>query len=348
LVDILGERAIILQGEFVIGTDKPSSKEANSTFRIPLQYGLLSKIKETKPDVLIGDGFFQWTIYALLISTWKKIPIVVCYERTAHTERNAQWFRKLYRKFALKYVDAVCCNGKLSLEYTMSLGYSKRKITTGHMAADNRNLEFQAKQTSQSDIIKHKINWQTEGIVFLFIGQIIHRKGVQHLLEGWKMFENAFAGKGTLVLVGAGDMQEQFISLADKSGLKNVKFVGHVDYSKIGSIYAAANVFIMPTLEDNWSLVVPEAMSCGLPILTSVYNGCWPELVKKGKNGLTFDPYKPTEIFKSLEYCVQNKIRLKDMGEFSKSIVKQYSPEKAAASILRTCNLALLTNDFKR
>jgi glycosyltransferase involved in cell wall biosynthesis len=124
----------------------------------------------------------------------------------------------------------------------------------------------------------------------------------------------------------------------------NIMFAGSIDYDTIANYYAAADVFIMPTLEDNWSLVVPEAMACGLPILCSRYNGCYPELIEPGGNGWVFDPLDVNDTFNALHRCVTNRDRLKKMGQRSREIVAKYSPENAAKAILDACRLALENN----
>ena len=120
-----------------------------------------------------------------------------------------------------------------------------------------------------------------------------------------------------------------------------MRFVGAIDYDNIAIYYAAADVFIIPTLEDNWSLVVPEAMACGLPILCSKYNGCWPELIHQDKNGWIFDPLDSESTVKCLNLCIENKNELTKMGINSQEIVKNYSPEKAAGTIIRGCEIAM-------
>ena len=92
-----------------------------------------------------------------------------------------------------------------------------------------------------------------------------------------------------------------------------------------------SDVFVIPTLEDNWSLVVPEAMACGLPIACSIYNGCHPELVKKDENGITFDPLKKESIIETLAYFHTQD--LEKMGKKSFEIEKEYNPHNVAINI---------------
>lgn len=95
----IGASAIGLSGERALGYKGNITVEmANSHLRFPFQPGLRQKIKVLNPDILIGDGFFQWTWPAALHRALSGTPLVVCYERTIHTERHAQWYRTLFRK----------------------------------------------------------------------------------------------------------------------------------------------------------------------------------------------------------------------------------------------------------
>lgn len=99
-------------------------------------------------------------------------------------------------------------------------------------------------------------------------------------------------------------------------------------YDEIYKYYAIADVYILPTIEDNWSLVIPEAMSCGLPVATSVYNGCHVELIHEGENGITFDTYKQENLINALAYFHQ--YNLIEMGKKSIEIERTFNTENCA------------------
>ena len=338
--NILGSRAIGLTGEWQFGKEDFHYK-ANALLSLRFHPGLMKAIKKTKPEVLIGDGFFKWTAAVFLYKIIHKVPTLICYERTMHTERNAQWYRIAYRKFALRWVDAMCCNGKLAGEYVQSLGYPANKIAYGHMVADVTGLKHNAMKVTEKKIVELKTKHKLNEIVFLFVGQLSKRKGIYQLLESWANFEHTNSVKSSLLIVGKGPEKENLLNLSKKLNLSSVRFVGAIDYDNIAIYYAAADVFIIPTLEDNWSLVVPEAMACGLPILCSKYNGCWPELIHQDKNGWIFDPLDSESTVKCLNLCIENKNELTKMGINSQEIVKNYSPEKAAGTIIRGCEIAM-------
>jgi len=342
LIDGIGRGAIGLTGEHTFGRNDTRFL-ANQVLSIQYQPGLYRTILETMPDVVVGYGLFKWSAIVYGVRLFQGIPMVMCYERTAHTERHAQWYRKLYRKLVIRRSGAMCCNGTLSAKYIVSLGMPEQRIFIGQMAADTENLADQAKRTTPSEIDYLRNQWNIDGVFFLYVGQLIPRKGILELLSGWKKFEQQEDGftSGTLVLVGDGPQRHEIESYCSANDLRRVRWTGAVNYSNIAKWYAAADVFIIPTLEDNWSLVVPEAMACGLPVACSKYNGCWPELVHPEKNGWLFDPSNVNETVSLLRHVGENKERLSTMGEQSIRIVQDFTPKKAAYTIFRACRHAI-------
>ncbi|MCA9187625.1 MAG: glycosyltransferase family 4 protein [Planctomycetales bacterium] len=340
LRDVLGDRAVEMTGELSVGTNKPSRQFANASWVVPYQPGLLRTIRDTRPDVVIGDGFFQWSVPALWYRVTRGIPLVLCYERTFHTERKAQWYRRGYRKLAARYVDAVCCNGQLSRDYTESMGIPRDRITTGFMAADSANLQRAVERVSSDEIERIRRQHRVEGLCYLFVGQLVPRKGIRELLEAWTQFEKQHASQATLLLIGDGDEGRELQRITRERGLDHVRFVGPIDYDAIAPFYRLADVVVMPTLEDNWSLVVPEAMACGLPVLCSKYNGGSPDLIHDGENGWVFDPLSTEDTTAALTMALDAGPRLRDMGCASYQIAGRFTPADAARAVLDACELA--------
>lgn len=340
---VLGAQAIGMTGEIRLGGDpERASRLANRTVRFVYQPGVLREIRTTRPDVIVADGFFQWTTFALAYRLRYGTPLVVCYERTFHTERHAQWFRRVYRKMVLPLVDAMSCNGQLCLDYTMSLGVPRERITLGHMVADTDGLAATASALTASEREGIRAAWGDPDVAIVAVGKLNARKGVRELLDGWAAFSRRSPGcDGRLILIGDGPEDASLKARAAEAGLSGVIFHGRASYDDIARYYAAADAMIMPTLEDNWSLVVPEAMACGLPVVCSRYNGCYPELIHDGVNGWVFDPLAADDVARVLGLLVENRSRLPAMGEASKRIVAAHSPEHAAQAIFDACRIAI-------
>jgi glycosyltransferase involved in cell wall biosynthesis len=336
--NVLGQHLVVLAGERSLGTDVPI--EANKSVCLPYQPGLVSAIRETEPDVIVGDGFFQWTAATLWLRARYGIPHVICYERTSHTERNAPWYRRMYRKRVMRWIDAICCSGSLCGDYTASLGFPKERMTFGHMVADTQALSKEAARIVPTETAAVRERFGLRGTVFLYVGQLISRKGINELLIGWSAFRKVHRDLASLLLIGDGPSRTECEQYCSENSLDDVHFAGAIDYDLLARYYRSADAFIIPTLEDNWSLVVPEAMACGLPILCSKYNGCWPELVQEGSNGWVFDPLDIESTGRALSTCVLHSARLGSMGMESRRIVATHNAGTAAQGILAACRIA--------
>lgn len=341
----LGDRAIALEGERRLGLGVNEESFANAGLSIPYQPGLVSAIESAEADVIISEGFFQWTPASLWVKRRRRTALVIAYEKTPHTERNAPRLRTMYRRWVGRESDAICCNGQLSKEYcTDVLGVSPQRIVTGAMAADTEVLAAKCAALSQSQIAEQRHAFGNEGPLFLYVGRLIRLKGLREMLAGWQRYTHN-GGAGTLVLVGDGPEREVLESTVRAQSIPRVIFAGKVNYDDIARCYAAADVLVMPTLEDNWSLVVPEAMACGKPIFCSQFNGCWPELVQPGVNGFVFDPNSTGEIAELLHKFASEPTRLSGMGAASRTIVADYTPAAAACNIHRAVKLAANANN---
>lgn len=331
--DVLGDNAHPLEKEKHITLGNTSSDFANASLNIPIPTGLYSMIKEVHPSAIIAEGFFQFTPWAVWYARKQKIPLFIAYERTAHTERHCPTWRKKYRKFIGRYVSGYLANGILTKNYLISQGANSDSIQTGVMCADSQGLAEAVNTMSVTEKASFKKSVVGKsspcGLSYALIGRMIARKGVNYALEGW-MEHIKTHPQDNIMLIGDGPLLDEY---RKKYTHPSIIFIGGIDYREIYKYYAISDVFLIATLEDNWSLVVPEAMACGLPIACSIYNGCHPELIKEGVNGITFNPLNQDSIVKALDYFHHVDLRL--MSKHSIEIEQEYSPSNVAKKVLK-------------
>ena len=330
----LGDNAIALKAGNPLALKKSDTTFSNTELIIRRQPDLYKKIKSVKPDVIITEGFGGWAPKGIKYAFFNRKKLLMFYERTAYIERNAPWWRTLYRKIAGRPVDHFLINGSLTRQYLEDvLKFKKTPKTEGVMCADSFGLSTAVKnvQKQELDNLKKELNLKN-GLTFLFVGQIVKRKGIEELLTAWTTHlkthpnDNLIAlGKGVLL----DELKEKY------KDEQSIHLLGAIDYDSIFKYYASADVFIMPTLEDNWCLVVPEAMTCGLPIACSIYNGGHKELVLDGKNGYNFDPHSQESIIETLSKFHTSD--LSAMGKESIRIESAYTPDIAAQKIYDAC-----------
>lgn len=295
--------------------------------QLPIPIGLWKRIAQIKPNVLITEGFFQWTPLIQLYGLVHHIPVFIGYERTLYTERNNSKLKTWIRKVQDKFIKGYLVNGSETKKYLESIGVSSNKIAIGGMSADSEGLRkaIAAFPEEEKKAFKAKFKRSNNGILYLFTGKLIERKGILPLLAAWMKHIAAYPND-SLVVVGNGELFEE--CKRKYGSVSSIHLEGGVPYDEIYKYYAIADVYILPTIEDNWSLVIPEAMACGLPVATSIYNGCHVELIQEGENGITFDTYNQESLINALAYFHQHD--LKAMGLKSIEIEKNFNTENCA------------------
>ena len=325
----IGENAIGFEGESVFEFGK--NEMANKHLRIPYTYGLYKQITTVNADIIITEGFFQWTPQALRYAIRHHKPIFIDYERTEWTERECPQWRTLYRKIVDRFITGYLVNGSLTKEYLESIGVKKNKIYIAGMSADSTGLA-----NAVNNYLHYTNSTKSPGLIYCYSGQMIPRKGVDYLLKAWLKHIKQHP-QDLLMLVGGGELLERFQK--EYGSVNSIQIKGSVDYDEIYKYYAISNVFVIPTLEDNWSLVVPEAMACSLPIACSIYNGCYPELVHEGENGVLFNPLDEQSLLRALD--IFHRVDLSAYGQKSKEIEAKYNSDIVANNILKACELSL-------
>jgi len=162
-------------------------------------------------------------------------------------------------------------------------------------------------------------------------------KGVPHLLHAAKLLDIHLGERGQfdILLLGDGPERLRYEELARELGIqKRVHFAGNVPPDQVWRFYEQAHVFVLPTLQDNWPLVVPEAMSTGLPVLVSKRAGSVPDLIRAGENGYSFDPEDHESLASHLEEYVRNPPLIHRHGQRSIELVSPYNPQRAANAFL--------------
>ena len=333
IIDELGNNAHPYDNELMFDVKSRSFKNfSEGGKQIPIPYKLWNKINKIKPDVIITEGFFQWTPWIQIWALLYNVPVFMGYERTMHTERNNSKLKTWIRKIQDKQIMGYLVNGSETKKYLESIGVLSKKIFIGGMCADSKGLIDCINKFSVKNDFKN-IYKKKNGLVYLFSGQIVKRKGLEYLLMAWKKHIINHV-EDTLIVIGTGNLYQTLKN--EYRDYESIFFEGRIEYDNVYKYYHIADVFILPTIEDNWSLVIPEAMACGLPVATSIYNGCYPELVKKDINGYVFDTYKQETILDALDYF--HHVDLIEFGKKSIEIEKYFNTENCA---LRTYNAIL-------
>ena len=115
----------------------------------------------------------------------------------------------------------------------------------------------------------------------LCVGRYLPVKGFEVAIAAWR----GMPDETHLVLVGNGPLEAMYRDRVRSYDLRNVHILGFKQKEELRQFYDAADALLFPTRGDVWGLVVNEALSRGLPVVTTTRCGAAPDLLAGGENG---------------------------------------------------------------
>lgn len=230
-------------------------------------------------DRIIICGYAHPTeLLALAYLKIRHIPYVM--EVDGGLIREDGRIQKMVKTWAVRGAELYLSSGKPTTEYLVHYGADKSRIRYYPFASWFASELPEAVPTSvQRQNCRLELAMHEEKIV-LSIGQFIPRKGFDVLLNAAK----GLPGDVGVYIVGS-EPTPEYIALRENLGLENVHFVGFRSKEILSKYYMASDLFVLPTREDIWGLVINEAMAFGLPVVTTNRCVAGMELIREGENG---------------------------------------------------------------
>lgn len=290
------------------------------------------------------------TSLALLLSA--KIAGVRCImmnESHAGTERATGVKRKI-KQLLVSLFDGAILGGTPHLRHFEKLGMPPSRMVTGYDAVDNKYFSEMSRTVRDAALAyREKLNLPERYI--LSLGRMVEKKNLKLLIEAYGIFKRKNPECGVkLVFVGSGECHQSLVEQCERLGLRQtaepgadpeatVFFYGFRQIDENPVFYALAESFVLPSLYEEWGLVVNEAMACGLPVLVSNTVGCSEDLVFDGVNGYTFDPESAVQLAQHIEDVVLDPVRNREMGKESQRIIEGWGCENFAENALKILNI---------
>lgn len=291
-------------------------------FGVTVTPGLLPALLRVNPRAVISNNFSTWTLASLLAG----YPTVLFWEGTAHTERTVSPWRHRLRRWIARRTTAFVANGTLSRRYLVEqLGADPQRVFEGGMGPE----------LPPPHLARDAPRERPAGapLRFLLVGRLVKLKGVATLLRAAGALRERVgdALPFEVHILGDGPERGALEQLTQELGIAGqVAFLGAVPAAEVWDHYAEADVFVLPTFQDNWPLVVPEAMFMAMPVLLSRDSGSTIDLIREGENGYAFDPADHERLSALMELYLRDGQAVRRHGMRSREMAGRYTPQRVA------------------
>jgi glycosyltransferase involved in cell wall biosynthesis len=240
--------------------------------------------------------------------------------------------------------DRLLAIGSTNAAFYRAMGVPDRKIFLVPYSVDNDRFVHSANLTAdQKREVRKRYNVPADRPSVLYAAKFTQRKRPLDLLDAVRRLRTDTDVRFTLALAGSGELEEELRAFCAEHALDNVVFTGFVNQSELPALYAASDVFVLPSQDEPWGLAVNEAMCASLPIVVSREVGCAADLVRDGVNGYTPVAGDVAGLAKALQSLIENEDLRRRQGQQSLARVLKWGYRQCLEGI----RLALAGLEFR-
>ncbi len=248
--------------------------------------------------------------------------------------------KKKIKRFLISSADWYFSPGKITDEYFRFYGNANSKILRYPFTSVNQKdvlpscIPLWLKREKRRDMYNF-----AEDYIGIFVGSITNDKGIDVLL---KAAANLNGNIG--IHIFGGDITSEYEDKINKLEITNVTFHGFVNPDKILQFIRYADVMVFPTRHDVWGLVVNEALSQGVPVVTTDACIAGKELIDNGENGYIVQSENYMELARRVNQICSSDSMAEEMSQKCIERIKDYTLQSMAAiygDLIEKCELEI-------
>lgn len=316
LAKAINFKEIFLQG-YKVGNDSAFCPE------------IVNYFDEKLYDVFVVGGYCTPSgILSILYLKFKKIPFVLDFDG-GFIKAN-KTLRHYLKKFLISSASWWTSTGPKTTEYLCYYGAKPENIFNYPFTSIRKNdIINKTVEDAEKQAFREELK-MSEDKIMTSVGRFAYVKGYDVLLKACTQLN-----KDIGVYIIGGKVTDEYADMKRKLNLPNVHFVEFKTKNALAKYYKASDLFVLPTREDIWGLVINEAMAYGLPIITTDRCIAGLELVKNGENGYIVPVEDSDALAEKCKKILADDMLCKKMSEKSLEKIQEYTIENMADRYLQ-------------
>ena len=166
---------------------------------------------------------------------------------------------------------------------------------------------------------------RSTSVVFGFAGTIVWHKGVHVLVEA----AARLSGDAAVLVYGDPAVSPEYVARLRHAAGARVRFMGPFEHDRLGDVYGAMDVLVVPSLwPENSPLVIHEAFMHGVPVVGARVGGI-PDLIEDGVNGLLYDAESVDALARALQRFLDDRSLAGRLGSRAPALKSMASDAEA-------------------
>jgi glycosyltransferase involved in cell wall biosynthesis len=299
-------------------------QESGNILKVSLK---LRKVIKNNNIQLIHSYLFDADLCAFLAGKTTGVPIIVS-TVPSFTFLRSKKHQLRYKVLSLFFDTFIPISEAISQYMIKNCKITSRKVTVVHPGFldkfSNPNDEEETKG------LRKEFGLTGTDIVIGTVARLDPRKGYNYLLESAAKISKIYP-RVRFIFAGVGELKAELEELVKKLDIsEKIIFAGNV--KSIPDFLGLLDIFVLPSLDEGFGIVVLEAMTAGLPVVASKVGGI-PEIINENETGFLVEPANPEALAQAIIKLIDDKELRVRMGDLAKAEVKKFSSKEMTKKI---------------
>ncbi|MCW4004996.1 MAG: glycosyltransferase family 4 protein [Candidatus Bathyarchaeota archaeon] len=292
----------------------------------------VAQVDITHPQLPLTPNFavpprFGKTLVCTVHSTWKGEAEAIRAEPYSRLNANEKFlvsfngFLRFFEESVMHRAQKIIAVSNFTKwELTNYYNIAANKIQVIHNGVDTKKFQ----PTNDKRKIKTQLGFNPDDPTIVSVGRLYARKGLFTLIESIPAVTAKFPNAKFIISgKGQSDEMKKLLSHAERLGVRNnMIFTGYTPDKELPKLYQAADVFAFSTFYEHHPFAVLEALSTGLPVVTTNVGGI-SETITNGKNGFMCQPFNSQEFSDRILYLLEHPKEAAEMGYQARKTIEE-------------------------
>lgn len=326
LLNNINFEAIVLKGISVdrrLYGDKMESAPDDKA----LSFKVVKYINACYDFIIVGNPCTPTGIIEILYLRAKKIDYII--QSEGGFPGTGKGLKEKLKYFLMSKANGYFSTCDLDDEYFIQYGANKNEIMRYPFASISKvDLPLSYIDREQKNQYKKLLGITTPKMI-LTVGRSVYVKGFDVLLNS---LQGLSKDEVSIYFVG-GECKQEYRKIIKEKKIENVFFVDNISQSELKKYYCAADIFVLPTRSDTWGLVINEAMTYGLPVITTDKCVAGNALIENGKNGYIIESENDKQLNDSIKKLLADSKKRESFGKYNYSQMREWTFETMGEKI---------------
>ncbi|MBT3791671.1 MAG: glycosyltransferase family 4 protein [Rhodospirillales bacterium] len=279
------------------------------------------------------------TLFSAIILRLCGKRVYVMSESKFDDKPRSIWFELFKKIIYLPYCGGLV-GGRRTWDYLRFLGCSDNRLAEGY---DSISID---RVQAEAGVDPAPAGMAFQDRHFTIIARFVPKKNIDMAIDAYARYrERVGSSARALVICGSGELEKDLKARAD--GIAGIQFPGFLQSKAIAKTLSQSLALILPSTEEQWGLVVNEALALGVPALVSDNVGSRDSLVRNGVNGYVFEPDNPEGLARFMEDIAGNEALWQRLVEGANAMAPMGDVARFAEGVCKLTGIVAPTRDNK-